>query len=207
MCFYSQLKLSTSVLLTMRISQSVDCVDHNKLWKILKEMGIPDHLTCLLKNPTVRTGHRTTGWFKLGKEYIKAVYCHPVYLTYIQSTLWEIPGWMTHKLESRLWEKYQQPQICRWYHFNGRKSRETEEPLDEGEREEWKSWLEVQHSKNKDHSIWFYHVVTNGRGKKQTQWQISFSWAPKPLWMVTVATKLKGTWNLEEKLWPNWTVY
>ena len=50
------------------------CVDHNKLWKILKEMGIPDHLTCLLKNlyagqeATVRTGHGTTGWFQIGKE-------------------------------------------------------------------------------------------------------------------------------------------
>ena len=50
-----------------------DCVDHNKLWKILKEMGIPDHLTCLLRNlyagqeATVRTRHGTTGWFQIGK--------------------------------------------------------------------------------------------------------------------------------------------
>ena len=58
----------------------------NKLWKILKEMGVPDHLTCLLKNlyagqeTTVRTGHGQAGT-KSGKEYIKAVYCHPAYLT------------------------------------------------------------------------------------------------------------------------------
>ena len=51
----------------------MDCVDHNKLWKILKEMGIPDHLTCLLRNlyagqeATVRTGHGTTDWFQIGK--------------------------------------------------------------------------------------------------------------------------------------------
>ena len=44
---------------------------------------------------------------KLGKEYIKGVYCHPVYLTYMQSTSWEMLGWMKHKLESRFWEKYQ----------------------------------------------------------------------------------------------------
>ena len=143
MCFYSQLKLSTSVLLTMRISQSVDCVDHNKLWKILKEMGIPDHLTCLLKNPTVRTGHRTTGWFKLGKEYIKAVYCHPTYLTSMQSTSWETLGWMKHKLESRL-----PGEICRWHHPYGRKQKRTKEPLDESERGEWKSWLKIPHSEN-----------------------------------------------------------
>ena len=53
--------------------KAFDCVDHNKLWKILKEMGIPDHLTCLLRNlyacqeATVRTGHETTDWFQIGK--------------------------------------------------------------------------------------------------------------------------------------------
>ena len=78
---------------------------------------------------------------KLGKEYIKAVYCYPAYLTYTQSTSREMLGWMNHKLESRLQEKYQQPQICIWYHSNGRKWRETKEPLDEGERE-WKKLVE-----------------------------------------------------------------
>ena len=68
-------------------AKAFDCVDHDKLWKILKEMGIPDHLTCLLINlyagqeATIRTGHGTTHWFLIGKEYIKAVYCHPAYLT------------------------------------------------------------------------------------------------------------------------------
>ena len=99
--------------------KAFDCVDHNQLWKILKEMGIPDHLTCLLRNlyagreATVRTGHGTTDWFQIGNgvrqgcilspclfnfyaeyivrntvetEYVKAVYCHPAYLTSMQST-------------------------------------------------------------------------------------------------------------------------
>ena len=54
-------------------AKAFDCVDHKKLWKILKEMGIPDHLTCLLRNvyagqeATVRTGHGTTEWFQIGK--------------------------------------------------------------------------------------------------------------------------------------------
>ena len=79
-------------------TKAFDCVDHNKLWKILKEMGIPEHLTCLLRNlyagqeATVRTGHETTDWFKFGKENIKAVYCHPAYLTCMQSTSCEMPG-------------------------------------------------------------------------------------------------------------------
>ena len=64
----------------------------NNNWKILKEKGIPDHLTCLLRNlytvqeATVRTGQGTTDWFQIGKGYVKAVYCHPAYLTYMQST-------------------------------------------------------------------------------------------------------------------------
>ena len=83
-------------------------MDHKKLWKILKEIGIPDHLTCLLRNlyagqeATVRTGHGTTDWFQIGKEYVEAVYCHPAYLTYMKSTSCEMLGWTKHKLESRL---------------------------------------------------------------------------------------------------------
>ena len=55
-------------------AKAFDCVDHNQLWKILKEMAIPDHLTCLLRNlyvgqeATVRTGHGTTDWFQIGKK-------------------------------------------------------------------------------------------------------------------------------------------
>ena len=81
-------------------------MDQNKLWKILKVMGVPDHLTCLLRNlyasqeATVRTGQQTGS--KLSKEYVKAVYCHLAYLTYTQSTSCEMPGWINHKLESRL---------------------------------------------------------------------------------------------------------
>ena len=87
--------------------KAFDYVDHNKLWEILPEMEILDHLTYLLRNlysgqeATVRTKHGTTDRFKIGKEY-KAVYCYPAYLTYMQSTSCEMPGWMKCKLESRL---------------------------------------------------------------------------------------------------------
>ena len=65
-------------------TKAFDCVDHNKQWKYLQEMGVSDHLTCLLRNlyagqeATVRTGHGTTDWFQ--------IYCHPAYLTYMQTT-------------------------------------------------------------------------------------------------------------------------
>ena len=68
-------------------AKAFDCVDHNKLWKILKEMGIPDHLTCLLRNlhagqeATVRTGHGTTDWIQIGKGICQDCILSPAYLT------------------------------------------------------------------------------------------------------------------------------
>ena len=84
-------------------------MDHNKLWKILKDMGIPDHLACLLRNLSAGQEaekleldmEQQTG-SKLRKEYLKAIYCHCAYLTYMQSTSGKIRGWMKHNLESRL---------------------------------------------------------------------------------------------------------
>ena len=87
----SSRKPSISALLTM--PKPLTCVDHNKLWKILKEMGIPDHLICLLRNlyagqeATVRTGHGTTDWFKIGKGVCQGCILSPclfnIYSEYI----------------------------------------------------------------------------------------------------------------------------
>ena len=96
------------LLLLYRLCQTFGYVDHHKLWKMLKEMGIPNHLKCLLRNQyagqeaTVRTGHGTTDWFQIGNRVHLGCILSPVYLTYMQSTSWEMPGWMEHKLESRL---------------------------------------------------------------------------------------------------------
>ena len=90
-------------------AKAFDCVDHYKLWKILKEMRIPHHLTCLpriryaAQEATGRIGHRTGS--NLEKEYIKVVYCHHAYLTYMPSTSCDMLGSMKHKLESRLLRK------------------------------------------------------------------------------------------------------
>ena len=73
-------------------AKAFDCVDHNKLWRILKEMEIPDHLTCLLRNlyadeeATVQTGYGTTDWFQIGKGVCQGCVLSPSYLTYMQST-------------------------------------------------------------------------------------------------------------------------
>ena len=89
-------------------AKDFDCVDHSKLWKILQEMGIPDHLTCLLRNlyvgqeATVRTGYGITDWFQIGKGLSQGCILSLAYLTYMQSTSCEMPGWMKLKLESRL---------------------------------------------------------------------------------------------------------
>ena len=98
----SSRKTSISALLTMPKPLTVWITIN---WKILKEMGIPDRLTCLLRNlyagqeATVRTGHEQQTGSKEEKEYVKAVYCHPAYLTYMQSTSRETLGWKKHKLE------------------------------------------------------------------------------------------------------------
>ena len=149
-------------------AKAFDYVDHNKLWKILKEMGIPDHLTCLLRNlyagqkATEPNMEQQTG-SKLGREYFKALYCHPDYLTYMQRTSCKMLGWMKHKLESRLPAEISITSDIRWHHSYGRKWR-TKEPLDESERGEGKIWLKIQHSKIEDHDIQSHHFMANRWG-------------------------------------------
>ena len=88
-------------------AKAFDCVDHNKLWKILQEMGIPDHLSCFLKNlyagqeAAVRTGHGTMDWFNVEKGVRQGRILSPAYLTFMQSTSYEMLGWIKQRLESR----------------------------------------------------------------------------------------------------------
>ena len=95
-------KTSPSALLTTLKPLTVD---HNKRCKILKGVGILDYLACLLRNQyagqesTVRTNMEQQTVSKLGKVYVKAVYCHPAYLTSMQSTSGKMPGWISTKLE------------------------------------------------------------------------------------------------------------
>ena len=89
-------------------AKAFDCVDHNKLWKILREMGIPDHLTCLLRNlyegqeATVRTEHGTTHWFQIEKGVCQSYILSPCLFNLYAEYIMRNAGWKKHKLESRL---------------------------------------------------------------------------------------------------------
>ena len=108
-------------------------------------------------------------------------------------------GWSTSWNQDSQ-EKYQQSQICRWYHSNGRKWRGAKESLDEAERGRWKSRLKTQRSKKKRSRHPDHHFEANRWGKTK-HWETSFSWAPKSMQMVTTSMKLKDACSLEEKLW------
>ena len=89
-------------------AKAFDCVDHNKLWTILKEIGIPDHLAYILRNvsagqeATVRIGHGTVDWFRTVNGVRQGCNCHPAYNLLAECTSCEMLGWMNYKLESRL---------------------------------------------------------------------------------------------------------
>ena len=141
-------------LCIINYTEAFDCVDHNKLWKILREMGIPDHLTFLLRNlyagqeATVRTGHGTTDWFQIGKGVRQGCILSPCLFNFYEEYICEMPGWMKYKLELRLNGEVSiisDMQMTRLSCWNRRR---TKKPLDESERGEWKSWLKTQHSEN-----------------------------------------------------------
>ena len=98
----------TSISALMDYAKAFDSVAHNKQWKILKEMGIPDHLTCLLRNlytgqeATVGTGHGKTDWFQIGKGVHQGCILSPCLFNFSAEYIMGKLGWMKHKLESRL---------------------------------------------------------------------------------------------------------
>ena len=141
------------------------------------------------------------GWFKMGK-IVHQVFILPLCLFICRVhhvKCWA--EWIT-SWSPDCWEKYQQPQICRWYHSKDRKWKGTKELLNEGDREKWKSWFKTQKTKFQKAKIMASSPITSWQidGEKWKQWQILFSWAPKSLWMVTAATKLEDTCSLEETL-------
>ena len=135
---------------------------------------------------------------KLGKEYYSAIYCHPIWLTcrVHHAKCWS--GWIA-SWNQECWEKYQQ-QICRLYPCNGRKWRVTKEAFNEGERGEWKSWVETQHPTKimaRSPITWWQ----TEREKVEAVMGFILGGLQNLVWMVTAVMKLKHFCCLEGKLW------
>ena len=123
-------------------AKAFDCMDHNKLWKILKEMGMPEYPTCLLRNlyagqeVTVRTGRGTIDWFKIGKGVHQGCILSPCLFNFYAKYFMQNAGWMKYKLESRflgeisitsdmqmtppLWQKAKRNKRVSWWRWKRR---------------------------------------------------------------------------------------
>ena len=149
-------------------AKAFDCVDHNKLWKILQEMGIADHLICLLRNlyagqeATVRTGHETTDWFQIWKGVRQGCILSPYLLNLNAEYIMRNAG---------LEEAQAGIKIARRNINNLRYADDTTIMAESEEElksllmkvkvESEKSWLKAQHSENEDHGIRSYHFMGN----------------------------------------------
>ena len=151
-------------------AKAFDCVDHNKLWKILKEMGIPDHLICLLRNlyagqeATVRTEHGTTDWFQIGKGVRQGCILSPCLCNFYAEYIMRNAG---------LYEAQAGIKIARRNVSNLRyaddtnlmaQNEELKSLLIKVKEESEKQWLKAQHSENLDHGIWSCHFMGNRWG-------------------------------------------
>ena len=148
----SSSKTSTSALLTMprflTVWITINCEKFWKRWEYQTPWPAFWEICMQVRKWQLEPDMEQQTASKSGKVYVKAVYCHRIYLTYMQSTSWEMLGWMKHKLESRLLGEISITSDIQITPPYGRKQRRTKEPLDESERGEWESWLKAQHSEN-----------------------------------------------------------
>ena len=174
------------------------------------QAGLPDDLMCLLtcmqvKKQQLEADMEQWTGSKLGKEYIKVVYCHSAYLTSMQSTSYGILGWMKHKLESRLPGEISticKYPVCRWYHSN------RIPLLIRVKEEDEKTGLKfnIQKLMNGKRGIWSYCFMANRRGNSGSSGIFCFGGLWKPLWMVKLM-KLKDACPVEEEPWKTKTAY
>ena len=144
----SSRKSSASALLTMpkplTVWITVNCGKFFKRWEYHTTWPASWEIYMQVKKQQLELDVKQQTGSKLGK----GVYCHPAYLTYMQSASWEMLGWMKHKLESRLLGEVSITSHTQMTWPLWQKAKRTKEPLDESERGEWKSWLKTQHSEN-----------------------------------------------------------
>ena len=162
-------------------AKAFDCVDHNKLWKILQEVGVPDHLTCLLGNlyagqeTTVRTGHGTIDWFQIGNGVrqgcILSPYLFNLYAEYIMRNagLEEVQAGI--KIARRNINNLRYAEDTT---LMAESEEELKSLLMKVKEESEKSWLKPQHSENEDHGIWSHHFMGNRWGNSGNSVRLYF---------------------------------
>ena len=189
-------------------AKAFNCVDHNKLWKILKKMGIPDDLTCLLKNlyagqeATVRTGHGTTDWFQIGKGVCQSCILSPCLFNFYAEHIMRNTGLEETKAGIKVaGRNINNLRYADDTTFMAESEEELQSLLMKVKEESEKVGLKLNIQKTK--------IMASG---PVTSWQIDeetvetlrdlFFWAPKSLQMVTAAMKLKDACSLKRKLRP-----
>ena len=185
------------------------CITTN--WKILQEMEIPDHLTCLLRNlyagqeATVRAGHGTTDWFQIGKGVHQSCILLPcLFNLYAEYIMWNVLMYFIWAGWSTTWN-----QVC-WEEISitvddttlKAESKELKNLLMKLKEESEKVGLKLNIQKTKIMASGSHHFMANRWGNSGNSYRLYFWGAPKSLQMVTAAMKLKDTCSLEEKLWP-----
>ena len=187
-------------------AKAFDCVDHTKLWKILKEMGIPDHLSCLFEKmyagqeDTVRTGHETTDWFHIGKGVRQGCMLSPCLFNL--NTEYIMQNAMLDEAQAGIKIARRNINNLR-YVDDTTLMAESEEELkrllmkvkEESEKVGLK--LNIQRTKMMESGLITLWQID---GKQWKQWQTLLFWAPKSLQVVTACMKLKGAYSLKEKL-------
>ena len=160
-------------------AKAFDCVDHKKLWKILEEMGIPGHLTCLLRNlyashkATVSIGHGTTNWFQMWKGVWKGCILSPCLFNLNAEYIMRNAGLEEAQAGIKIFGRtIKNLRYAGDKQPNGRKQIGIKERLDESKRKQWKSWLKVQHSKNQVHGIFLHHFMAKRWGKTVTDYYL-----------------------------------
>ena len=188
-------------------TKAFDCVDHNKLWEILQELGIPDHLTCLLRNlyagqeATVRTGHGTTDWFQIGKGVRQGCILSPCLFNFYAEYI---------MINARLEEAQAGIKIAR---RNINNLRYADDTTLMAESEELKGLLMKMKEESEKAGLKLnIQKIKIKASSPITSWQIDGETketvrdfifkAPKSLQMLTAAMNLKDACSLEEKLLP-----
>ena len=187
-------------------TKAFDCVDHNKLWKILKEMGIPDHLTCLLRNlyasheATVRTGHGTTDWFHIGKGVYQGCILSPCLFNLYAEYIMRNAGL----------EEAQAGIKIAGGNINNLRYADDTTLIAESEEELRSLLMKVKEESEKVGLKLNIQKTKIVASSPITSWQIDgetaetvadlIFWAPKSLQMVIAAMKLKDAYSLEGKL-------